>query len=103
MIWQLLRARKFEVKPEILELTSYCKFKLKEPKREKIDYVRPSLPPFTGAKKESVAVRGGRPKTQNRFKREIFALPFTYQSSNQADDYNFVYKIPCEEIRRQMC
>ena len=35
-------------------------------------------------------------------KREIFALPLTYQSSNQADDYNFVYKIPCEEIRRQM-
>ena len=58
MIWQLLRARKFEVKPEILKLTSYCKFK--EPKREKIDYVRPSLPSFTGAKKESVTVRGSR-------------------------------------------
>ena len=66
MIWQLLRARKFEVKLEILELTSYCKFKLKEPKREKIDYARPSLSSFTGAKKESVSVRGGRlfPKTQ---------------------------------------
>ena len=66
MIWQLLRARKFEVKPEILELTSYCKFKLKEPKRKKIDYVRPSLPSLTETKKESVAVRGGRhfPKTQ---------------------------------------
>ena len=66
MIWQLLRARKFEVKPEILELTSYCKFKLKEPKREKIDHVRPFLPLFTGAKKESEAVRGRRhfPKTQ---------------------------------------
>ena len=60
MIWQLLRARKFEVKPEILELTSYCKFKLKEPKREKLDYVRPSLPSFTRAEKKFVAVRGGR-------------------------------------------
>ena len=51
---------------KILELTSYCKFKVKEPKRKKIDYVRPSLPSFTGAKKKSVAVRGGRrfPKTQ---------------------------------------
>ena len=83
MIWQLLRARKFEVKPEILELTSYCKFKLKESKREKIDYVRPPLPSFTGAKKESVAVRGGRhfPKTQKCFKEKFlrYHLPINLQ------------------------
>ena len=77
---------------------------MQEPKREKVDYIRPSLPSFTGARKKSVAVRGGRriPKTHKVFKREIFALPFTYQSSYQADDYNFVYKIPRGEIRRKM-
>ena len=32
---------------------------------------------------------------------KIFAK-FCTKSSNQADDYNFVYKISCEEIRRQM-
>ena len=45
--------------------------------------------------KKSVAVKGGRclPEDSKVFKREIFALLFTYQSSYQADDYNFVYKI----------
>ena len=55
------------------------------------------LPSFTGFIKKSVALKRGRclPEDSKVFKREIFALLFTYQSSYQADDYNFVYKISC--------
>ena len=54
-------------------LTSFYKFKLKELKRKKINYVRTSLPSFTGARKKVVALGGGRrfPKTQSFQKRNF--------------------------------
>ena len=86
-------------KPEISKNSiSYYKFKSKKLKQKyRQCRLRPMLPSFTGFIKKSVALKRGRclPEDSKVFKREIFALLFTYQSSYQADDYNFVYKISC--------